>query len=87
MTSAFRRDRKRIKNSIYANKLHELEEIVYLLATNQALAAKHCDHYLVGDWHGHRECHIRPDWLLIYKYEGDDELYLFRTGSHAELFD
>jgi mRNA interferase YafQ len=43
------------------------------------------DHALIGDWKGFRECHIQPDWLLIYRIEGD-ELQLARTGSHAQLF-
>ena len=43
------------------------------------------DHPLGGDWSHHRDCHIEPDWLLIYKVEGDD-LYLVRTGTHSDLF-
>jgi mRNA interferase YafQ len=43
------------------------------------------DHPLGGDWKHHRDCHIEPDWLLIYKLDGDD-LYLVRTGTHSDLF-
>ena len=49
--------------------------------------AKHRDHELMGDYVGFRECHVQPDWLLIYRYE-DTELYLIlsRTGTHSDLF-
>ena len=52
------------------------------------LPDKNRDHDLSGDWVGHRECHIQPDWLLIYE-AADDTLFLYltRTGSHSELFD
>ena len=46
------------------------------------------DHALTGDYIGFRECHIRPDWLLVYRVDGDAlELFLFRTGTHSDLFD
>lgn len=44
------------------------------------------DHQLKGEWSGHRECHLGPDWLLIYRIDGDDIIFE-RTGSHADLFD
>ena len=50
-----------------------------------AVAGKNKEHNLIGDYSGYRECHLAPDWLLIYK-QTDDELRLNRTGSHADLF-
>ena len=48
---------------------------------------KHHDHELLGRYRGFRECHIEPDWLLVYRADGDAlELYLFRTGTHSDLF-
>lgn len=60
-----------------------LEEVLEYLCSENPLPEKHKDHLLVGNWGGHRECHILPDWLLIYKIEKDT---LTRTGSHSDLF-
>ena len=58
------------------------------LAAGQPLPDKNRDHALTGDSIGFRECHIRPDWLLVYRVDGEDLiLFLFRTGSHTDLFD
>lgn len=57
------------------------------LMAGQALPEKHRDHALVGNWKGHRDCHIMPDWLLIYRLDEDAmEIEYVRMGSHAELF-
>lgn len=57
------------------------------LANGEVLAPKHKDHTLSGDWVGHRECHIQPDWLLVYRYDNDVlVLTLSRTGTHSDLF-
>ena len=56
------------------------------LLLDQALPAVRRDHPLKGEWNGWRELHIQADWLLIYKCGGRDELYLARTGTHADLF-
>ena len=61
-----------------------LDDIIRLLSRGEKLPEKNKDHELTGDWAGHRECHIQPDWLLIY-YQTDTELYLYRTGTHADL--
>ena len=66
-------------------KIELLEEVIAVLAMGETLAEKHKDHALTGNWVGHRECHVLPDWLLIY-YQTDTELYLYRTGTHADLF-
>ena len=62
----------------------KLREIILLLVEGGPLPPRYKDHALVGDWN-HRDCHIEPDWLLIYKIDGDD-LYLVRTGTHSDLF-
>lgn len=68
--------------------LAELETVVNRLAVQQPLPDKNRDHSLTGDYIGFRECHIRPDWLLVYRVDGEDlVLFLFRTGSHTDLFD
>ena len=64
--------------------LDELNTVVDWLAAGQALPDRNRDHALTGC----RECHIRPDWLLVYRVDGDAlELFLFRTGTHSDLFD
>lgn len=65
-----------------------LNSIVDRLAQGETLPAKHRDHSLTGDYIGFRECHIQPDWLLIYRNDGEAlMLFLMRTGTHADLFD
>ena len=64
-----------------------LEQVVALLAMGEPLPDKNRDHDLSGDWAGHRECHILPDWLLVYRIEDDVlVLTLARTGTHSDLF-
>ena len=64
-----------------------LDDIIRALSRGEALPEKNKDHALSGDWTGHRECHIQPDWLLVYRIE-DDVLVqtLARTGTHSDLF-
>lgn len=65
----------------------ELDEVIRILSEGLSLAPKYRDHSLSGQWSGYRECHIRPDWLLVYKIEKQIlTLILVRTGSHADLF-
>ena len=65
-----------------------LDDIIRVLSRGETLPEKNCDHELTGNWAGHRECHIRPDWLLIYWIEDDVlVLTLSRTGTHSDLFD
>ena len=69
-------------------RLDELNAIVEQLAAGQTLPERNRDHALTGDYIGFRECYIRPDWLLVYRVDGDAlELFLFRTGTHTDLFD
>jgi mRNA interferase YafQ len=79
----FRRDVKLAERR--GRDVSKLKGIILLLATGNPLPARYKDHPLAGDWKHHRDCHIEPDWLLIYKIEGSDT-YLVRTGSHADLF-
>ena len=64
-----------------------LKSVVKKLADGEKLDEKHRDHALTGNWKNYRECHIQPDWLLVYRYEKDILiLTLARTGTHSELF-
>lgn len=64
-----------------------LDNVIRSLSRGEALPEKNKDHALTGDWVGHRECHILPDWLLIYRLEEDVlVLTLTRTGTHSDLF-
>ncbi len=81
--TSFKRDMKRISKGRF--DLSKLNAIVMKLAKQERLEAKYSDHLLTGNWRGHRECHLAPDWLLIYRVEGNI-LKLIRTGSHSELF-
>lgn len=83
--SAFKRDYKRIVRRGYDIKL--MERVIQLLAEQKPLPKKYKDHDLAGDYVGYRECHITPDWLLIYEIR-DNELILCltRTGTHSDLF-
>lgn len=68
-------------------RIEALRLVVNTLARQQTLDAKYRDHELLGQYSGFRECHIAPDWLLIYRIEDDAlELFLFRTGTHSDLF-
>jgi mRNA interferase YafQ len=82
-STQFRRDVKRLRRQ--GADLTKLETVIRSLADESALEPHSRDHALVGNWRGFRECHIQPDWLLIYRVE-NSELQLARTGSHAELF-
>jgi mRNA interferase YafQ len=84
-TSKFKKDRKRIKKRGYDLKL--LERVVEQLACGDKLDAKHSDHQLQGNMKDFRECHITPDWLLVYRIEENELiLWLMETGTHSDLF-
>jgi len=84
-TSKFKKDYKlAIKRGLNINLL---DNAIRMLANNQSLPEDYHDHQLSGNWKGFRECHISPDWLLIYKIEKNIlVLTLSRTGSHSDLF-
>ena len=82
-TNQFKKD---IKRALKRGKsLAKLKAVVDLLLADKPLPAKNRDHALGGSWAGHRDCHIEPDWILIYKIL-DDEIRLERTGTHSDLF-
>ena len=85
-TGSFKRDYKRIGRSpARAVLTSELPAVIDLLASDQALAPRHRDHALSGDWTDHRDCHLRPDLVLIYRKPDAETLQLVRLGSHSEL--
>lgn len=82
----FRRDLKRELKGRYRQIIaDELDELIALLAADTPLPAHHRDHALTGDWKDHRDCHVRPDLVLIYRKSDDVTLQLVRLGSHADL--
>ena len=84
-TSAFKRDLKRAKKQ--RRDLDKLASVIDTLATEMQLPESYRDHQLSGNFIGKRECHIDPDWLLIYEIDKDAGiLYLIRVGSHSDLF-
>ena len=84
-TGRFKRDLKVARKRGYDLSL--LGIVVDTLAAGESLPQKYKDHPLSGDYDGCRECHITPDWLLIYEIDGSDLiLYLTRTGTHSDLF-
>ncbi len=67
--------------------MNKIKNIIERLANGEALEAKYRDHLLTGDYGGFRECHIQPDWLLVYQIDnGQLVLFLARTGTHSDLF-
>ncbi|MBE0451698.1 MAG: type II toxin-antitoxin system YafQ family toxin [Clostridia bacterium] len=84
-TTKFQKDLKRIQKRGY--NLELLTEIIKIIANGEELPIKYRDHNLSGNYSMCRECHITPDWLLIYELtESDLILYLTRTGTHSDLF-
>ena len=85
LSNRFRKDVKLAQKR--GINLNLLRDVVNALANEEKLAAKYHDHDLSGVFSGFRECHIQPDWLLVYRVEKNElELFLFRTGTHSDLF-
>lgn len=82
-SNLFEKDIKKLKKRGYT--LEVLWQVVDLLLSGEKLSIKYRPHKLLGKWNNFYECHVEPDWLLIYYYE-DDTLYLARTGTHSDLF-
>ena len=84
-TARFKKDYKlAMKRNLNINLL---DDIIRALSRGETLPEKNKDHELTGNWAGHRECHIQPDWLLIYRIDDDVlVLTLARTGTHSDLF-
>ena len=88
LSTAFKKDYKRTRmNPRHAQDVERLYlDVVELLVEDMPLPERFRDHSLVGNWKGYRECHLKPDLLLIYKTEEPNILRLARLGSHSELF-
>jgi len=85
-TARFKRDYKREKSGQHGKKLDALLlDTVNMLAADEVLPRRYFDHALSGEWSDYRECHIRPDLVLIYRKPDDESLELVRLGSHSEL--
>ena len=84
-THTFKQDYKRaVKRGL---DIRILDDVVGKLSRGETLPESMCDHELGGMWKGDRECHVQPDWLLVYRIDGDVlVLTLVRTGSHSDLF-
>ncbi len=83
-SNQFKKDLKLAKKRGY--NVEKLRAVVRKLASGEELEAKYRDHVMIGDYIGFRECHIEPDWLLIYRIKEEVlELYLSRTGTHSDL--
>lgn len=83
MTRTFKKDLEKAKKQ--KKPLEKLFKAIEILTIPESLPVSYRDHPLIGKWKGHRECHVLPDWLLVYFVE-DEILYLERLGSHSELF-
>ncbi|MBC7249146.1 MAG: type II toxin-antitoxin system YafQ family toxin [Anaerolineae bacterium] len=82
-TSQFKQDVKRVQRR--GKDMAKLKMVLESLVKGKRLSPKYGDHVLVGQYKGTRECHLEPDWLLIYEL-AEDEIILIRTGSHSDLF-
>ena len=82
-TSKFKRDYKKITKQ--KKDIELLRKVLNILAAGDQLPQNYLNHPLMGQYNGYQECHIPPDWLLIYQYT-EDTLVVYRTGSHSELF-
>lgn len=84
-TSKFKKDYKTaMKRNLDINLL---DDVIRILASGKSLPEKYSDHQLGGNFKGYRECHIQPDWLLVYSIEDNDlVLVLTRTGTHSDIF-
>lgn len=84
-TNTFKKDIIKAKKS--GLNINELNSVIKSIANNEILDTKHKDHALKGNWIGYRECHIRPDWILVYRIVNEKLLLVLqRTGTHSELF-
>jgi mRNA interferase YafQ len=85
-TGQFKRDYRREKKGRHRASLdRDLFPLIERLAKDENLEPRHVDHPLAGEWKDHRDCHIRPDLVLIYRKVADDCIALVRLGSHSEL--
>ena len=86
-SSAFKKDYKREAKGLHSVGLDDhLAPVLQALVNDKALEIRHRDHDLSGEWAGYRDCHVKPDLVLIYRKPDADTLRLARLGSHSELF-
>lgn len=83
-SNQFKRDMKKQSLELFISE--DWIEVIACLSNGVTMKEKYCDHDLKGNWKGYRECHIHPDLLLIYKYQNDNDILLYRIGTHSELF-
>ena len=84
-SNQFRKDLRLAQKRGY--DLDKIKRVIRTLADGDALEARYRDHRLTGDYNGFRECHVQPDWLLVYQIDGERLLlFLARTGTHGDLF-
>lgn len=84
-TQQFKRDVRRMEKR--GKNLRKLRDVILMLINEEPLAKRHIDHALKGDYKGQRECHVEPDWLLIYYLVKNEGMIVFtRTGTHSDLF-
>ena len=83
-TNQFDRDLQRVRKR--GKEIEKIKTVMSTLINEQELPVRNRDHPLVGNYRGRRECHIEPDWLLIYKLQ-ENEIIFERTGTHADLFE
>lgn len=85
LSNQFKKDLRSAKKR--GCRIEKLTAVIDLLAEQKPLPEKHRDHGLTGEYRGFRECHIESDWLLVYRVESNAlALFLFRTGTHSDLF-
>lgn len=82
-TTQFKKDVKRARKR--GKDVAKLKEVIEKLARGESLEERYRDHALLGEWKGTRDCHLEPDWLLLYEAT-EEEVILIRTGTHADLF-
>ncbi len=82
-TSQFKKDLKRIRKR--GKDIEKIKQLIRTIADEGTLEEMHRDHALTGKWSGSRDCHVEPDWILIYRTD-EKTLFLERTGTHSDLF-
>ncbi|NEP63255.1 MAG: type II toxin-antitoxin system YafQ family toxin [Symploca sp. SIO2G7] len=83
-TKQFKKDVKRVQKR--GKDIAKLKAVIQKLQANETLDPSYKDHPLIGNWKPARDCHIEPDWLLLYDISNEELLTLLRTGSHSDLF-
>lgn len=83
-TNSFAKDIKRVSKR--GKNMKKLKDVIEMLLQELPLSVKYRDHQLLGNYQNRRECHIEPDWLLIYKLDNSSTVIFERTGSHSDLF-